>query len=378
MTFAIHAADSSVPRPELYDWRNFDAWGVYVAGSAVHIWTRAEVAELHTHGIEGAVPIVVPPQSWPWIMPEESVITDLVREAEAWGVPKGAPLVLDVEEWQAERMGSQLPSVLGLWRGIAEAAGYLPGAYGSYRTLASRPAGGPLLGFLAEWPAGEGKLPSLIHDIPPGYFAWQYAGGVEEGRLDLDLIALPATLMATDFTVRDGLVYFPAGSAGPTVPEAPVPLPADHLSTAQSADPGVDTGVAEELHPAAEADPTAAEVVAAERVGAELGDPLETEVPESAEPVSPSDNTATHEPVAVVPSGDVVAIAANPAVPTGYYVLTATGRVESVRCPHYGDVGGRVLDAVALAVTSTGAGYWIACKSGAVYPYGDAGHAATA
>lgn len=224
----IHAADSAEPRPALYDPERFRAWLVYIAGDTPHVWSRAEVAALHAHGIDGFAGIVVPPQSWPWALGEEDVLLSLVREAEAWGYAKGAPLIFDVEEWQAARMGSQLPNVLGLFRGYAIAAGYEPIVYGSWRTIASRPQGN-LEGLLAEWPAGPGNVPADVPELAPGLFGHQYAGGVQGGRIDLSVLAAPVTLAATNFAVRSGLVYIDdAGHSFPVMEDPTVPLPTDH------------------------------------------------------------------------------------------------------------------------------------------------------
>jgi hypothetical protein len=358
VTLSVLAGDSGTPRPGGYGAGVFEpsgrlaafrAWGIYVGGAAVHIWTRAEAAALHEAGIEGAFPIVVPPQSWPWIMPEDEVLVDLVREAEAWGVPHGAPLILDLEEWQAERMGSQLGNVVALFAGASRAARFSPVVYGSRRTLyAARGAGL----FLAAWTRPSGENPPPMPDIPAGLFAWQYAGNAPgpAGAIDLDVLAVPATLMATDFSVPSGLVTITEEGAI----SVPVLIP----------------------KPPAKPEPVAApkpEPVAPEK-------PAE-KAPESATAAeSPVGRDAPAKPANVARlflggSDNYCDIAT---VGDGYWALTEFGRIEAVRLPHLGEPGPGAVRCVAIAATPSGHGYFVLTAGGDLYHYGDAGSAKAA
>jgi hypothetical protein len=324
------------------------AWGVYVGGAAVYVWSRAEVAALHPAGVAGAFPIVVPPQTWPWIVPEQEVMVDLVREAEAWGVPRGAPLIIDLEQWQAERMGSQLPSVLDLFGGVARAAAFEPVAYGGLEVAAA--AGSVGVGrFLARWARPAGSPAPPRPKLPPGLFGWQYAGNVPDphGAVDLDLLALPARLMATDFSVASGLVTISEeGDVSPVLipPKKPAPSPAP------VAEPDPLAGVTNEPAPVDE--PTAEQIAEAEPAPANFVQLLAVR-----------DGEAYAD---IAASGD------------SYYALTYGGRVEAVRLPHYGEPGPNVGTCSAIAATPSGHGYYVLTASGRVYHYGDAGtvHAA--
>jgi hypothetical protein len=342
----VLAADSATPRAGGYgagvievDGRHspFRAWGVYVAGSAVHVWTRAEYAGLHVEGVEAAWPIVVPPQSWPWIMPEDVVAVDLVREAEAWGVPHGAPLALDIEEKWAERMGSQLGNVIALFSGAARAARFTPVIYGSERTLASAGMAGR---WLAAWLREPGSAAPPTPKLEAPLFAWQYAGNVAApaGEIDLNVLAVPAVLMSTDFSVPSGLV---------TISEEGQVTPVLGLTK----------------HPTAaeEAKPVEA--------------PSTTPADKSAGPVgAPTDYVRLFLGGGDQFVGDEFVDVAT--VGTGYYALTRLGHVEAVRLPHHGEPG--VDGCVAIAATPSGAGYFVLTEDGRIFHYGDAGTTAAA
>jgi len=362
----VLAADSATPRAGGYgagvievDGRHspFRAWGVYVAGSAVHVWTRAEYAGLHVEGVEAAWPIVVPPQSWPWIMPEDVVAVDLVREAEAWGVPHGAPLALDIEEKWAERMGSQLGNVIALFSGAARAARFTPVIYGSERTLASAGMAGR---WLAAWLREPGSAAPPTPKLEAPLFAWQYAGNVAApaGEIDLNVLAVPAVLMSTDFSVPSGLVTI--SEEGQVTPVLGL---TKHPTAAEEAKPVE----APSTTPAAKPEP---ESVAAATSPAGPDAPAETAADKSAGPVgAPTDYVRLF-----LGGGDEFVDVAT--VGTGYYALTRLGRVEAVRLPHHGEPG--VDGCVAIAATPSGAGYFVLTEDGRIFHYGDAGATAAA
>jgi hypothetical protein len=370
----VLAGDSKTPRPAAYrhlilepdgSRHSFTAWLLYVGGAAVHVWARDEAAALHEAGIEAAVPIVVPPQTWPWTMPEDEVMVDLVREAEAWGVPRGSPLVLDVEEWQAERMGSQLPNVLGLFRGAAGAAHFVPVAYGGDAVLA---AAGNIARLLARWAYASGSPPPPAPVLPAGLFGWQYAGNVPlpGGETDLDLLAVPAVLMATDFSNPTGLVTISEeGQVSPVLipkrpaAKAPEPEPA-------TAAPDLDA-IAATLPPEAGARiaPTAT-----------TAGPTPEAAPAQPATVEPDEPKASHlgaVQLTDIVGGQFVDIAT---VGDGYLALTAGGEIVAVRVPHLGEPG--VGGCAAIAATPSGKGYFVLTDDGLVYHYGDAGEAKAA
>jgi hypothetical protein len=115
------------------------------------------------------------------------VLEELAREAKAWGVTD--LLCLDVEENVAEAMGIQRQKVATAWTVACKAHGFEPWTYGGVTWHADTVGKGRR--WLASWVGGT---PS---GIPPGYDAWQYAGNVEGGRIDLDLFATDRTYMST-------------------------------------------------------------------------------------------------------------------------------------------------------------------------------------
>jgi hypothetical protein len=360
---SVLAADSGTPQPDAYH-SSLLAWGIFVAGAAEHVWTRAEAAALHEAGIEAALPIVVPPQSWPWLISELEVMVELVRQAEAWGVPRGCPLVLDVEEKWAERMGSQLPNVLGLFAGVGRAAAFFPVVYGSARTLGVARGVGR---FLAAWSREPGSAPPPMPELPAGLFAWQYAGNAPYlgAVIDLDLIAVPTTLMATDFAVPSGLV---------TVNEEGVVMPVLTRPKTTIAPPAEPEAVA----------PTAEEIAEVETPAVEP--PAEPEaVAPTAEEIAEVETPAVEPPAAPVPYADAVALPLHEdgtfgivdeysdvaAVGDGYLAVTRRGRVVAVRVPHLGEPG--VDGCIAITPTPSGAGYYVLTEGGLLFHYGDAG-----
>jgi hypothetical protein len=174
MTFLL-GGDSATPKPV----RGRKIWGVYVAGSAYHVWTKAEVAQLASQGIQGVMPIVVPPQNEKWWTENfgYAVLESLVREAIAWGVPEGSPLCLDVEEFQSAEMTSPA-DVCHAWQVACAAHKMRNWIYGSESFLRNDHYG---LRWVANWPIPTPTNPQL----PQGFNAWQYAGNVN--GIDLDI-----------------------------------------------------------------------------------------------------------------------------------------------------------------------------------------------
>lgn len=169
--------DSATPKPDRY--QGHKVWGVYVAGATFHIWTKAEVAALAAHGVEGVMPIVVPPQGVKWwdLNHGYAVLEQLVREAVAWGIPEGSPLCLDVEEYQSAQMRAPA-DVAHAWQVACDAHKMRNWIYGSESFLRNDHYG---LRWVASWPA-----PTPAHpELPQGFNAWQYAGNVN--GIDLDI-----------------------------------------------------------------------------------------------------------------------------------------------------------------------------------------------
>lgn len=224
----MQGADSSVPQPALYTPER-EVWGIYVAGATPHIWTRAEVEELGRHGVRAVLPIVVPTQDtairW-WTLGGSETggyeyTEALVRDAVAWGVPAGSPLVLDIEQATAEAIGASAHSVELGWQHACAAHGLVPWIY-SGRTFFDASGTAVCKRWLAEWPEPTPVNPA----VPEGFDGWQYAGGAEGDRIDLDVFA-GGTYLGCDYQV--GAFGSPAPAPAPA-PEAtavePAPTPA--------------------------------------------------------------------------------------------------------------------------------------------------------
>ena len=169
--------DSATPKPDQYQGKKI--WGVYVAGATPHVWSHGEVAELAHYGVEGFLPIVVPPQDTKWWEDNfgYSVMEQLVREAIAWGLPQGAPICLDVEEFQSSQMSSP-GDILHAWA-VALAAHHMRGwVYGSEAFLRNDMWA---LRWMAAWPDVTPANPQL----PQGFQGWQYKG--DTNGIDLDI-----------------------------------------------------------------------------------------------------------------------------------------------------------------------------------------------
>ncbi len=179
----LTGGDSATPKPT----RGRDIWGVYVAGDAFHVWTKEEVAALD---VKGCLPIVVPPQGIDWWSDNHgyAVMEQLVRDALAWGVPEGSPLVLDVEEYQSAQMGPGAQEVCHAWAVACRTHNLVNWTYGSKSFLAYDMWG---LKWLAEWPEPTPTSPELPH----GFEGWQYAN---DGDIDLDLFQEHRVYMTPD------------------------------------------------------------------------------------------------------------------------------------------------------------------------------------
>lgn len=170
--------DSASPKPAQYF--GHKVWGVYVAGATFHIWTHAEVAELARYGVEGVMPIVVPPQNEAWweLNAGYAVLEQLVREAKAWGVPAGSPLCLDIEQHQSDAMPAK-QDVAHAWAVASRAHGYRTWTYSGGSYLANDHYG---FRWIADWPNPTPTNPQ----VPKGFNAWQYATSTSRG-IDLDV-----------------------------------------------------------------------------------------------------------------------------------------------------------------------------------------------
>jgi len=227
----LTGADSAVPQPDLY--RGHDVWGVYIAGDTPHLWTHPEVAELGIHGVRGFLPIVVPPQKESWWVENEGygTLEELVREAVAWGLPHGSPLILDVEEAQAVKTGS---GTCHCWAVACLAHGYIPWLYGPAIFLARDHW---CRHWLAKWfgEAGEDHEPPVTLG---GFFeGWQYAGNVEGGRIDRDIFAAGHTyaVLTPELKVEVIMSVNPAEAAfgTPVPPNAPAEPTAEEIAVAE-------------------------------------------------------------------------------------------------------------------------------------------------
>ncbi len=173
----LKGRDSAVP--QLDHLGDAEVWGIYVAGDTPHVWTHKEVAELGAHGIKAVLPIVVPNQAEDWWTLNDgyAYLESLVREALAWGIPASSPLVLDLEEAQAQK----LPQ--GAYRFWAVACRshdlvpwtYLPMSEVERDLWCNR--------WAAAWPTDVPTDPKM----PPNCVGWQYAGAQEGDTVDYDI-----------------------------------------------------------------------------------------------------------------------------------------------------------------------------------------------
>ncbi len=210
----MQGADSSVPQPQLYNPQT-EVWGVYVGGDTPHVWTHAEVEELGRHGVRAVLPIVVPTQDpairW-WTLGGGDTggyeyVEQLVRDAIAWGVPPGSPLVLDIEQATADAIGLGAHSVSLGWVHACTVHDVIPWIYAgeSYFSASAAPVGEHR--WLAMWPAPTPTDPVL----PAGYSGWQFAGGFV---VDRDVFEPGIEYLGCD--LRAGVFGAPAPAPDPT------------------------------------------------------------------------------------------------------------------------------------------------------------------
>lgn len=204
----LPGGDSATPKPTQYQGKR--VWGVYVAGATPHVWTKAEVAALGLHGVEGVMPIVVPPQGVKWweVNHGYAVLEQLVREAIAWGVPAGSPLCLDVEEYQ----GAQMPApadVCHAWAVATRTHKLRTWTYGGQSFLANDHWG---FRWLAQWPNATPH--PLV--LPAGFNAWQYHGN--DNGIDHDIF-------------EGGRDYLSPHLRVVVLPTPPVPHPAGPINS---------------------------------------------------------------------------------------------------------------------------------------------------
>ena len=269
----LTGADSAVPQPDLY--RGHTIWGVYIAGDTPHVWTHAEVAALAAHGVRGVLPIAVPPQKESWWVEDKGYGTNegygtlegLVRAAAVWGLPHGSPLVLDVEEAQAEKIGSNTCHAWAIACGVHH---YIPWIYSSAGLLARDHW---CRHWLAKWYGEAGE----DHEAPPALLlndvGWQYAGNVENGRIDRDIFAAGQTYLTPQLkvevimSVNAGEAAFgtPVPPDAPAEPAAPVEPTAEEIAAAEDVkvdDEHPPASTAPEPEPEPEADPATTKALA--------------------------------------------------------------------------------------------------------------------
>ena len=164
---------------------NVDVFGFYPDH-----WTREEVA---TCGARGMLPIKVPSQSDPWWQ-GSTFASELVSEAMAWGVPVGSPLVIDVEENQAEQMTApEIKAWVQTWFDACHRAGLHPWIY-SGATLFANTITTICNRWIAQYPDVLPTRPT----VPAGYSGWQYHGdpnGLSGPDLD---VFMPGVYMRPD------------------------------------------------------------------------------------------------------------------------------------------------------------------------------------
>jgi hypothetical protein len=217
----VNGADSDAPQESEY--RGREIWGIYTPG-----WPRAALGDLGRGGIRGVLPITVAPAApahW-WSEDETggyALLEGLVRVAMDWGVPSGSPLCLDVEESLAEQIGSVTGKVVAkAWATACRIHGLIDWSYGGETWHAST-EGIIRHRWLAKWPLESGETPAEVPEIPSGFDALQYAGNVQEGRIDLDLFNGGLTYLGADLQVAHG----PEESSEPMSDPATDPTPTE-------------------------------------------------------------------------------------------------------------------------------------------------------
>jgi len=211
----IYGADSAYPQPGFYAGR--EAWQVYVFGDTPHVWSRAEVAELSSHGVKGVIPTVVPSQNEAWWEGDVAGYLRSLRDAAVkWGVPGDCPLEIDIEGGQANAMGGSRGNVAYNWHLVCHESGHIGWIYSSAyffeMDVWTRRR-------LAAWPSPTPSRPN----VPNTYHGWQYAGNVE-GAIDLD-VWLPSKFMKPNGSGVVELGSSGVAGAGPAIAGTdPVPL----------------------------------------------------------------------------------------------------------------------------------------------------------
>lgn len=273
----MQGADSELPQPGLEGGK--EIWGVYIAGDVGHVWTKGEIEGLGRVGVRAVLPIVIPPQSpqgdagWWWAEDEGAKrIVLLVAEARAWGLAGGSPLCFDIEEGTAEAMLKVDPALPGKVEARIFAAcaayGYHAWTYGGL-TWHNAVKDHKSHRWLAHWSKAsgeEGPAPTTLE----GYGAIQYAGNVQNGRIDLDLF-------------QGGLEYMGCDGVPALFGEAEqAPKAHDELvttgTTAEAGSAPLSDSTSEEPSPSA--DDTSSSSPSVEESGA----PVEISPPEVAEP----------------------------------------------------------------------------------------------
>jgi len=229
---SLPGGDSATPKPTQYHGKK--VWGVYVAGHPFHIWTRGEVNQVAAYGVEGVMPIVVPPQDEEWWLVGAHgypVLEQLVREARAWGLPEGSPICLDVEEGQSSKMSAPA-DVLHAWSVATSVHKMRNWTYGSKSFLLNDHYG---LRWLADW------TNPINPQLPPGFQGWQYHG--QDQGIDHDIFEGGRDYLSPQFRVVT------LGTPKPhdvTAPDARVAHASPAPMAAAAPDPaqGVTTGAA--------------------------------------------------------------------------------------------------------------------------------------
>jgi hypothetical protein len=269
----LKGADSATPKIDRIT--DQKVWGVYVAGATFHVWTHGEVASLAQHGVEGVIPIVLPPQNENWWELNEgyAVLEELVREALAWGVPAGSPLCLDIEQHQASAMGAKASNVAHAWAVATRSHGLRTWTYSGHEYLAYDMWG---VRWLAEWPNVIPTNPQL----PVGFAGWQYHG--TDNGIDHDIFEAGRDYLSPELQpVVIG-----------TLPDVDVPGKPDH-DTIPDHDPVVDHDVAGQPDHDISPDPANDRSVGTQSPGDPAGTPAPAETPGVVSPppsvVSPLD-----------------------------------------------------------------------------------------
>ena len=270
----LQGADSEIPQTSLV--AGHEIWGVYIAGEVGHVYTAAELQELGRLGVKGVLPIVVPLQSksedgsWWWATDEGAAeIVLLVAKARAWGLQGGSPVCFDIEEGTAEAMIAVDPSLPGKvearMAAAASAYGYEAWTYGghAWHDAIKEPKAKR---WLADWPLPSGGESPAPTELPAGFDGLQYAGNVNEGRIDLDIFAGGLKYLGLDGV--PGVIgepeQAPAAETGPDeqAPESanaatsPASIESEAEGAARDEAEKVADAVEGEVPPAAEADAT--------------------------------------------------------------------------------------------------------------------------